>query len=122
MTEITCKRCHQAKPADEFGDDIRTETGKARTCRACKKPGGGRSKGGGSAVKKQKAAEAAPAAAVEALPAQRIDLEPGFGMSAYVDGNRLVLEQANNAGSVENVTLSRTEAKVLFAQFAEWAA
>jgi hypothetical protein len=120
MTEITCKRCGASKPPEEFGDDSRTENGKARTCRACKKPSTGRPKGGGNRVKKQKRASATPAAGAEASPTLR--LEAGFGVQASVtDDGRLQLEQADAEGKIDTIVLSRTEAKVLFAQFGEWA-
>lgn len=49
-------------------------------------------------------------------------LKSKAAVRAYVEDGRLVLEQGRDDGAVDNVTLSRTEAKVLFAQFAEWAA
>lgn len=53
-----------------------------------------------------------------------IELLPGYGFRAHVESDVLVLEQdgktADGETSIDNIVLSRTEAKVLFAQFAEW--
>jgi hypothetical protein len=121
MSEITCKRCGESKPADQFGDDKRTETGKARTCQACKKPRGGRPKGSGRgrAKSKRKAKASAPVAEHET---PTLHLDAGFGLQAAIDGSTLVLKQPDSQGKVDTIILSRTEVKVLFAQFGEWAA
>lgn len=122
MIDITCKRCGESKPASEYGDDSRTETGKARTCRACKKPISGRPKGTGTVAKARQTRALATIAEASPAPTLALELHPGFGVRAYVEDGRLVLEQGRDDGAVDNVTLSRTEVKVLFAQFVEWAA
>jgi hypothetical protein len=50
-----------------------------------------------------------------------LEVLPGFGFRATVENDRLVIEQDDSEGKTDNLVLSRTEAKVLFAQFAEWA-
>jgi hypothetical protein len=54
-----------------------------------------------------------------------LEVLPGFGFRATVENERLVIEQDAGVGAekaTDNIVLSRTEAKVLFAQFGEWAA
>ena len=50
-----------------------------------------------------------------------LEVMPGFGFRATVENDRLVIEQDDAEGKTDNLVLSRTEAKVLFAQFGEWA-
>ncbi|MFO1394676.1 MAG: hypothetical protein U1F09_13005 [Steroidobacteraceae bacterium] len=61
--------------------------------------------------KKVKAAQAEP----EIGPALRIDIAPGLGVSAWIENGCLQLAQGEDV-----VALSQTEARVLFAQFADW--
>ncbi len=51
-----------------------------------------------------------------------LEVLPGFGFRATVEDDHLVIEQDNSEGATDSLVLSRTEAKVLFAQFGEWAA
>lgn len=55
------------------------------------------------------------------ISGQRLEVLPGFGFRASVEDGRLAIEQDDSSGNTDNITLSRTEAKVLFAQFGEWA-
>ena len=63
--------------------------------------------------KKVKAAQPEPAPSP--APAQRIDIAPGLGVSAWIENGCLQLAQGEDV-----VALSQTEARVLFAQFADW--
>ena len=56
-----------------------------------------------------------PVAEPEIGPAQRIDIAPGLGVSAWIENGCLQLAQGEDV-----VALSQTEARVLFAQFADW--
>lgn len=71
----------------------------------------GRCKGGGS-VKRQPKNEPADAG-LETGPA--LSIAPGLGLQAWIENGCLQLAQGDDV-----VALSQTEAKVLFAQFAEW--
>lgn len=54
----------------------------------------------------------------------KLEVLPGFGFRAGIEDESLVLEQDAGVGDerrTDSITLSRTEAKVLFAQFQEWA-
>ena len=70
-------------------------------------------RGGGKAVK-----TAAPTPIVITGP--QVEVLPGFGFRASLEDGRLSIEQDDSNGRTDNITLSRTEAKVLFAQFSEW--
>lgn len=78
--------------------------------------------GGGKAVKEQIAPghyglqEPTPIT----ITGPRLEILPGFGFRAAIEDDRLSIEQDDSAGDTDNITLSRTEAKVLFAQFSEW--
>lgn len=45
-----------------------------------------------------------------------LEVQAGLGFNAAIDGERLAIVQDS-----DNVTLSKSEAYVLFAKFAEWA-
>lgn len=63
---------------------------------------------------------AAPAAKPEPSPLA-VSMAAGFGFDAVVDGdNVLRITQYNSDGDADELVLSRTEAKVLFAQFHDW--
>ena len=51
-----------------------------------------------------------------------LELARGYGFRASAENEQLVIEQDDDQGQTATVVFSRTEAKVLFAQFAEWAA
>ena len=110
-----CRKCGIDKLIDAFGRDKRTPDGYAQTCTACR--GNGRP----AKAEKQKAARARkppksePVAEPEIGPALRIDIAPGLGVSAWVENGCLQLAQGEDV-----VALSQTEARVLFAQFADW--
>jgi hypothetical protein len=114
---MQCKKCGEDKPESEMAVYAGSVT---ETCKACrwKRGGGDTPKKSGAAVssKKAKASEATAAADLTVVVAA------GLGFSAVVDGESLVISQANSAreDDDDNITLSKTEAKVLFAQFAPW--
>lgn len=66
-----------------------------------------------------KASTTTESAAVETAqqPEPRLTIEPGLGVDAWIENGRLQIAQGG-----ETVALSKTEAKVLFAEFGEWAA
>jgi hypothetical protein len=103
MTRKTCDTCGEDKPLDNFAKAGR---GRRATCEDCRTP-----------------APTTELASPEADPdGPRLEMAPGFGFKAYVraDGT-LVISQADSEGNLDTILLSRTEAKVLFAGFTEWA-
>lgn len=104
-----CKTCGERKPAEDM---IKRAGKPSSLCRACF----------AATLKGKKK----PKATVTAAPALALDLERGYGLRASVENGILAIEQdqENDAGELQTTTLvlSRTEAKVLFAQFAEWVA
>jgi hypothetical protein len=95
----TCTDCETAKPLDAFP---RKGRGYGKVCRDCLTP---------HAV--------APAAEPPDVKLA-IAVEPGFGFQAHLQGEALHIAQHDAEGKQDLVILSRTEAKVLFAQFAAW--
>ena len=65
--------------------------------------------------KKVTASRPEPVAEPAPAPALRIDIAPGLGVSAWIENGCLQLAQGDDV-----VALSQTEARVLFAQFADW--
>lgn len=115
-----CIKCGELKPLDGFGDDSRTPDGKAKTCRDCR--GNGKRKGGGSvkvASKRVEKPEAPPAPAK--LDGLSLEVARGYGFRASAEDGQLVIEQDTDGEGAATVVLSKTEFKVLAAQFAEWA-
>ena len=109
-----CVKCGTDKLIDAFGNDSRTPDGYAKTCRDCRgtKPAtkpATKPKGNGKA----KAEEPADTGLVDG-PA--LSIAPGLGLDAWIENGCLQLSQGEDA-----VALSKTEARVLFAQFHEWA-
>jgi hypothetical protein len=97
-TTRVCDTCHEAAPLQAFqkmGRGYRT------TCEACRAA----------------PAEPAPEPAQEPDP---ITMAPGFGFNAGIENGNLVVRQLDTEGNTDTVVLSRTEAKVLFAQFQPW--
>jgi hypothetical protein len=69
-----------------------------------------------------KTAKAQPAAAPEPVKLDGLHLEiaRGYGFRASAEDGQLVIEQDADDGATATVVFSRTEFKVLAAQFAEW--
>lgn len=98
MTTKTCDTCGEDKPLSEFAKAGR---GRRSTCEPCRVP---------------------PAEEETATPdGPSIAMEPGFGFRAAVHDGHLRIDQTDSEGNVDTIMLSPTEAKVLFAHFAEWA-
>jgi hypothetical protein len=110
----TCQRCGEAKGAD----DMVVRGGKpSKTCKACFSASFQKKSGGGKRVTKAKAEpapEAPPDTGLTAGPA--LSIAPGLGLEAWIENGCLQVNQGDDV-----VALSQTEAKVLFAQFSEWA-
>lgn len=111
----TCKKCQQEKPKGEMAVYAGEVT---ETCMACRWPN--------RVVK-------APATSGDALPAvvpaprlaiapTEIVVEASLGFAAKVDGDNLVISQANHSreNDDDNITLTRSEARKLFDLFGEW--
>lgn len=82
------------------------------TCHRC---GAAKHKGRCKAANLAKTKPEAPAdAGLQTGPA--LSIAPGLGLSAWIENGCLQLAQGDDV-----VALSQTEAKVLFAQFDEWA-
>lgn len=113
----TCRKCGVEKLIDAFSRDKRTPDGYACTCIDCRGNGKGQNGKSKRAAKAQPAPEPAPIANLASL-----EVLPGFGFRASIEDDRLSIEQDRDDGTADSITLSRTEAKVLFAQFMEWAA
>lgn len=97
MTTRTCETCSELKPLSEYR---RAGRGHARSCLACEEP--------------EPAAEP-----VQATP-DKLTMAPGFGFTGWIEDGVLRISQTNTDGSEDHLALSRTEAKVLFAQFQAW--
>ena len=98
-----CDTCEQSKPDAAFRPKGR---GRSKTCQACEEGSG-------------ESGNATPEATVTIE--NPLEVLPGFGFRASIENDRLAVEQDRDDGATDNVVLSRTEAKVLFAQYAEWA-
>jgi hypothetical protein len=120
---MNCKSCGKDKPVEE----MYVRNGKPiRTCLVCRQDhiraiGAARAKTMQSikisrAVKVQSAALPSPAIDYPVL-----ELLPGWGVNAAIEEGRLVLRQDGEARTDE-ISLSRSEARTLFAHFSTWAA
>ncbi|HSW34697.1 MAG TPA: hypothetical protein VLH36_13885 [Steroidobacteraceae bacterium] len=110
----TCQRCGEAKGAD----DMVVRGGKpSKTCKACFSASFQKKSGGGKAVKAKKADPAPKPVKLDHLS---LEIARGYGFRASAENEQLVIEQDDDQGQTATVVFSRTEAKVLFAQFAEW--
>lgn len=118
-----CKVCKASKAIRE----MRQWGGKdTETCQACydaKKA----HKGSGSAPAPEvPAASPAPAAPSDPPPrraqASEIVVEASLGFAAKIEGDCIVISQANHTreNDDDNITLTRAEAKRLFESFGEW--
>lgn len=107
MSQHECQRCGETKAAGEMV----VRGGKpSKTCKACFAASCTKKSGG--SVKRQPKNEPADTGLI-AGPA--LSIAPGLGLTAWIENSCLQLAQGDDV-----VALSQTEAKVLFAQFAEW--
>lgn len=75
--------------------------------------------GGGKAVTKKSTSEPVPVT----LAGPKLEILAGFGFRASIEDDYLMIEQDAGAGAearFDSITLSKTEARVLFAQFHGW--
>jgi len=105
----TCESCNVEKADSHFRKFGR---GLRKSCKACE------ARAEGEAVLSA-ASEDAPAPI--RLDGVRLEIARGYGLRAAAESDQLVLEQDADDGTA-TIVLSKTEAKVLFAQFIEWAA
>ena len=109
MSQHQCNRCGATKAADEMV----IRSGKPSSlCRECFKASLG--KGGEKKTRKSKPAPE-PAADPGLVAGPALSIAPGLGVEAWIENECLQLSQGDDV-----VALSKTEATVLFAQFAEW--
>jgi len=121
---MNCKSCERDKPEAEMF----TRKGKAiRTCRECKAEQ--LKRGITTRAKTMRPVQISRSVAVEipALPAPALaypvlELLPGWGVNAALDDGRLVLKQSDSEGNTDEISLSQSEARTLFAHFSTWAA
>jgi hypothetical protein len=66
-------------------------------------------------------AKTEPAPEPVKLSGLHLELARGYGFRASAEDGQLVIEQDADDGATATVVFSRTEFKVLAAQFAEWA-
>lgn len=117
-----CKVCSESKAIR----DMRMWGGKAtETCQTCYDA----KKAGKKAPAGERAEPDAPAPAPAPRPrptnlVAEVIVEASLGFAAKVDGENLVISQANGSRedmhADDNVTLTRAEAKRLFDSFGEW--
>lgn len=112
-----CIKCGVDKLIDAYGNDSRTPDGRAKTCIDCR--GNGKRKGGGSVRPRDPKPERVPAPAK--LDGLSLEVARGYGFRASAEDGQLVIEQDTDGEGTAQVVLSKTEFKVLAAQFAEWA-
>jgi hypothetical protein len=116
---MNCKSCELDKPEAEMF----TRKGKAiRTCRECKAEQ--LKRGITTRAKTMRLVQISRSVAVEipALPPPALELLPGWGVNASLDDGRLVLKQSDSEGNTDEISLSQSEARTLFAHFRTWAA
>lgn len=75
----------------------------------------------GNAVIKARREDPPEAAPVPVTMTDTLEVLPGFGFRSAIESGHLSIAQDSDDGTTDNVILSRTELKVLFAQYAEWA-
>jgi hypothetical protein len=118
MTMPVCKVCKESKPIR----DMRVwGTNPTETCQVCHDAK--KAAKNGSAATPPEAPKDSPRP--EPRPINRVSeviVEASLGFAAKVDGENLVISQANSSreNDDDNVTLTRSEAKRLFDSFGEW--
>lgn len=121
MTEKRCSKCQSTKPVSEFNGNKSAPDGFSYWCRPCAKAAYDERRNGSKAKATRKAPKAAaPAAKPEPAAALAVTMAPGFGFEAAVDENGVLRISQPNEEGADEIVLSRTEAKVLFAQFHDW--
>lgn len=127
MTTMNCKSCGNDKPEAEMF----VRSGKPiRTCKECKAKQfelgiTTRAKAVRSVAISEAVQADVPALDPSAPPAIAypvLEILPGWGVNAAIDDGRLVLKQEDAEGNLDEIALSRSEARTLFAHFRTWAA
>lgn len=107
-----CRRCHRTKTLEQ----MRLYNGKVSSlCTTCPR--------GDGKVKKPKKAKAPTAdkvAPIKGSNALRVD--PSFGFDASIDGEHLKVVQTDIEGTADTLMFSRADLRLLFDNYAEWAA
>lgn len=127
MEKTECKRCGESKAPE----DMLQRRGKpSKVCLECW--GASRRKGG---KKSKRAKTPRRVRSLEEVVERRangngqpkpvelgksLEVLPGYGFRAAIEDDRLAIEQ-DSGERTDNVTLSKAEARALFAQFGEWA-
>jgi hypothetical protein len=120
---MNCKSCGRDKPEAEMF----TRKGKPiRTCRECRAE---QFKVGIiTRAKTMRSVQISRSVTVEiptlppAAAFPMLDILPGWGVNAALDDGRLVLKQSDSEGNTDEISLSQSEARTLFAHFSTWAA
>jgi hypothetical protein len=116
MTTHICQRCSETKGAD----DMVIRGGKpSKTCKTCFSASFAKKSGGKVKRSGEKREQAPPPVKLNGLS---LEIARGYGFRASAEDGQLVIEQDADDGATATVVFSRTEFKVLAAQFAEWAA
>lgn len=114
---LVCKTCETEKPDDEM---VVRRGNPIRLCKVCLGNSIRGKRGGGNTSKKRRAAVKRKASRKEAPPeltADELEVLPGAGFKSFLtEDDRLQINQG-----ADNVVLSKTELKVLSAQYAPWA-
>jgi hypothetical protein len=105
----TCKSCNVEKADSHFR---KLGRGLSKSCKACE------SRAEGEAVISAAADDTLTPIRLDGI---RLEIARGYGLRASAESDQLVIEQDADDGTA-TIVLSKTEAKVLFAQFGEWAA
>ena len=103
-----CEICAVEKANSHFRPKGR---GLSKVCKACE----------GVADGEAVAAAQEPAPTPVRLQGLRLEIARGYGLRASIESDQLLIEQDADDGTA-TIVLSKTEAKVLFAQFVDWAA
>lgn len=113
-----CKVCKSEKPtrAMRMWGGIATET--CQDCYDAKKG----AKASGAVKPADAEQQPKPPAPRLAIAPTEIIVEASLGFAAKVDGDNLVISQANHSreNDDDNITLTRSEARKLFDLFGEW--
>lgn len=129
---ITCKKCKAEKPADQMkprnGAPSKVcidcdEAAKKERARLKKVLSDARAESVKSRKKRKKSTTPKPAKQVVEQEINEVTIAPGLGCKAWLtEDDRLQISQRNDGAPADNVVLSKTEAKVIFAQFHDWVA
>lgn len=111
----TCKICKCEKPNREMASWGGTVTETCLECKAAKKAAKG--------AKEPAPDSASPAPSSPPADGLEIVVAASLGFAAKLDGESLVITQANHTreNDDDNISLTKVEAKALFAKYGDWA-